>query len=355
MKTLPFPRSVTLGLLVVGVGAAVAQDTFQFAGFSFDQRNTPDRAALLGEGVVLGGAAFSAGLPTTTTGIILGFPETSAGFDGTRSLAVLTQFSSSGPRAVNLPAGNNGTSTRQGIEIWWSGQRGLPNGPGPDVVIFESASSIASVEGIMIRAHAIAAGLGGGALWTPWYYFAPAGFHITLGTEGAFADAFDFTKLGLPANAIVDRIQMSNLTAADRIEGPGILLGSGIRVGQGRVVFDGSSDVLPDAGAFDSDRLFDSSTYDPDPLYAAALHDVIPIAPAFSSIAHAPGRVSLSIDAGPGTWLLESTDSLAPASWELVESFTVKVEGLSLLDDIGQNGRQAPGVTGARWYRIRAP
>src|SRR2546421_9599030 len=101
-------------LLLAGIIAApapsFATDIFSFAGYTFNQTFTPDRASLLGTNAVLGGATFSAGLPTTaTTGI--NFPQ-SAGFNYALSLGNLTGLATAAAvHAVNLPNGNNGTST----------------------------------------------------------------------------------------------------------------------------------------------------------------------------------------------------------------------------------------------------
>src|SRR6185503_2464670 len=65
------PSSMVLVFVLMVSGVVVpAQNVFQFAGYTFDQRNTPNQAALLGNSQTLGDAQFSSGLPTTTTGII---------------------------------------------------------------------------------------------------------------------------------------------------------------------------------------------------------------------------------------------------------------------------------------------
>ncbi|MBI1839957.1 MAG: hypothetical protein HYR88_03780 [Verrucomicrobia bacterium] len=332
-----------------------AQQTFTFAGYAFDQRNTPDQGVLLGNGALLGEAQFSAGLPRTTTGTILGFPEASAGFNGALGLANIVGLGGSGPKAVNLPDGNNGTAMRQGIEVWWSNQRGLPNLPGNDFVVFESASSKASVEGVMARAHSIARSLGQPARWTDWHYFPPAGFHLTMGVEGAFADVFDLSLMGLSEDAIVDHIQIANLTQADRIAGPGETIRPGVTVAFGRVVFDGSSDAIPDAGPFDPDRVFDSTTYDPDPLYLAAFHDTVSLPPVFKSISAGPEGIALEVETAPGNWIIESTDAIDPTNWQLVEAFSSAAGGVTKRVDHGQNGRPAPAEVGSRFYRVSSP
>jgi len=348
------PSSVTLVFLLMASGVAVpAQNVFQFAGYTFDQRNTPNQAALLGNSQMLGNAQFSPGLPTTTTGIILGFPQSSAGFNGALTLGALTGLGSSGT-AVNIPTGNNGTVTRQGIEVGWSGYRGLANLIGDDFVIYEASSSTQAVEGFIVRVRIAPTAFGQSGTWTAWYYFPPDSFQTTAGAEGAFADAFDFSDFGVASGQMIDRIQMANLVQADRMVGTGTNIGGNVFVGTGRVVFDGSTSVQPDAGSFDTNRLFDATTWDPDPLYVAALHDVAPLPTVFTSVSRQSNYIALEVATPPGAWRIESTDSLTPTNWQFMQNFTNQAGGLSSLLDSGQNGRPLPQDTASRYYRLKS-
>jgi hypothetical protein len=163
-----------------------AGDVFQFAGYTFDQRNTPNQAVLLGDNQTLAGAHFSPGFPSTTTDVITGFPQDSTGYSNALALGQQTGMST-GNRAVNLPAGNIGFSARHGIEVCWSGHRGLTNLAGADFVIYESAQNILTVEGFIVRVRVAPTAFGQPPAWTPWYCFPPANFQITSGQEGAFA------------------------------------------------------------------------------------------------------------------------------------------------------------------------
>lgn len=328
-------------------------DVFQFAGYTFDQRNTPDQAALLGNNETLDRAHFSPGVPNSTTDVVTGFPQSSTGYSNALALGQLTGIST-GNRAVNLPAGNIGFSARHGIEVGWSGHRGLTNLTGNEFVIYESAQTILTVEGFIVRVRVVPTVLGQSYAWTPWYYFPPANFQITSGQEGVFAFAYDLSNFGLTNSQVIDRIQLGNLMSSDRIAGPGTNIGGNVFVGSGRVVFDGSTNVRPDAGAFDTDRLYDILTLDPDPLYVAALRDVGPLPPLITAISSQPGGIALGVKTIPGVWRIESTDSLLPTNWELMQIFTNAPGGLLPLFDSGQNGRALPQNTSNRFYRLKS-
>ncbi len=346
------PDLVITAVILTAALSTSAQDVFRFAGQTFDQRNTPNQAALLGNSATLGDARFSPGVATTTTpGMIPNFPENGTGYNGALGLGQLTGLGA-GSRAVNLPSGNDGVRTRQGIEVWWTGFRGLPNLEGADLVIFEAGSSIAAVEGVMIRVHVARTSIFEPEEWTPWYYNPPTSFGLTLGAEGVFANVFDLSDLGVRAGGVIDRIQMGNLIQADRIAGPGERVGNAL-VGSGRVVFDGTSDVLPDAGSLDPDRLFDPTTFDPDPLYAAALHGVVALGPLFIGIQPQSNGVALDLEVSAGDWRIESADALPPdADWQLMETFTTPSAGVVHLLDVGQNTRPPPATVPTRYYRV---
>lgn len=276
MKTTTFLRAVA-ALAFVTTISTHAQDVFTWAGYTFDQRNTPDQANLLGGGVNLGGANFSSGFPTQN-----GMPYPQFGgpsLDPTLSLARLTGLGSSGTQAVSLPNGNDGNFTRHGIEVTWSGGRTLSNLLGADFVVYESASTIAGTEGVMARA-------GSGGTWTSWYYFAPDGFQLTDSPEGTHSYGFDLSDMGVSLNSTIDFIQIANLTSTDRISGTSEPAAGGTNVGSGLVLF-GTGSVHPDAGdGFDANRIFSTTQFDADPLYLAALHDLyIPPVPEPSSMA----------------------------------------------------------------------
>jgi hypothetical protein len=285
---------------LLGVQAA---DTFTFAGYTFNQLYTPDRGALLGTNMLLGGAQFSAGLPASVTSPI-NFPGGS-GFNSALCLGPLTGLSTNSIRAVNLPLGNDGSSTRHGIEVYWSNGRVLRNESGVDLVIYESGSTSSAVEGVMARVRYNATN------WSDWFYYAPDQFQITTGLEGLFSYSFEFTEMGIPSNAPVDRIQLANLTLTDRILTlTPQNLGNGLFVGEGKVVFDGSTNIKPDPGAFSSTNVFTSTTVDPDPLYVASLHEACELVSPALTVAASNSVITLSWP-GPSCYSIQATTNLA--------------------------------------------
>ena len=66
-------------------------------------------------------------------------------------------------------------------------------------------------------------------------------------------------------------------------------------------------------------------------------------------------RVALDLDVPPNTiWQLESTDTLFPPSWQLVDTVTSGSTGSSVFQDTGQSGRVPPNQATTRFYRLRA-
>lgn len=316
-------KFVAAAFLLGGLTAS-ATDIFTFAGYTFDQGNTPDRATLLGNNVLLGGATFSSGFPTTATGPV-DFPQGGTGFNDALTLGRLVGFSTVGVRGINLPNGNNGSSTRHGIEVFWSANLGAVNLPGPDFVIYETGSTSNTVEGVMARVRTNPST----DTWTDWFYFTPDNHQVLTAPEVAFSFGFDLSDMGVPGNAVIDRIQMANLTASDRIDTTNsVQISPGIFVGQGRVVFNtNASNVLPDAGSFDSDRRFDSATYDPDPLYVAVLHTTCEAVPPQLSLDRLGTNIVVSWPA-PTCYTLQSLIQIGPINnWTNVPDTAVLANG----------------------------
>ncbi|MCO6454870.1 MAG: hypothetical protein J5I93_06190, partial [Pirellulaceae bacterium] len=246
---------------------------FSFAGFNFDQTDTPDQAAMLPAGLLPGGQGVV--IDSGHDGPVgpVAFPLNPAGFDELLSVGRLLGLAASGTRAVNLPTGNNGTLVRAGIEFSWSGGRSLTNLPGDDLVVYSSSSSPTGPDGFMVQVHQA----GGG--WSPWVYDMVDARQNYVGApaEGAFATALDLSDFGLADGVQIDGFRMANLKASDRIQGPGVETspGSGALVGTGIVIPDdggATSNVFPDPGPLASFDFFGNSTLDPDPLYIGVLH-----------------------------------------------------------------------------------
>lgn len=261
-------------ILVAGslIGASFATQpanatSFTWAGYSFIQESTPDVLALLGNSAILGGATFSlnnANRITRSVGFqaepggnanagftgLPGFlPELSLGRQGFAQQG-LTQSDGSSclfACAINLPRGDNGLSTRHGLDVSWSGGRTLTNGTGNDFVIYESGSNESSPEGFMVRVHLVGDG------YSDWLFKANAGYQVYTNApataEGAFATVFDLSDFGLAADVAIDGIQIANLIANDTVGAGGLVLFDGSGVAHG----------------------FASGALDPDPLYVGVL------------------------------------------------------------------------------------
>ena len=260
---------------------------FSFANYSWEQDNTPDTLILLGNGVTLGGATFSLTLPNrisrsvgfialsgnATAGFIgaPGFdPSTSLGMQATAQYGLtqsdgsLSLFSA----AVNLPNGDNGSSSRNGLSMSWSNGLSLINELGNDFVLYESGSNSTSSEGQMVRVHQT------GSAYSPWFYRAVDAFSVYTNTpstvEGAFATAFDLSALGIPSGALIDEIQVANLQSSDRI------LDFATYALSGEVVFGNPTglNAKPSVGqlpGMNPQSTFATTALDPDPLYVGII------------------------------------------------------------------------------------
>ena len=262
-------------LIVDQTDAVATSPTFNFAGFSFLQTATPDHVEAL-NGVLDGGLGVVVTSQPGSLLAITGFPDSSTGFDPSLSIGrLLVSAVTTETRGVNLPSTNIGTVVRSGIVVSWTGGQTLSEQAGDDFVIYESSSSTDGPDAAMVQVHIA----GPGGSWTKWRYEtadsrAPYG---GVGTAGAFATAFDLADFGLTAGQSIDQIRYVNMTAADRMEGPGYerVTGDGVLVASGFVIPDdngATSNVLPDPGSFASFAYFGNSTFDPDPLYFGALH-----------------------------------------------------------------------------------
>lgn len=262
----PLALSFALACALVA-GTAVAEPTvYSFGGIRFRQENTPVAATLVGDSANLGGIAFTGGLPDTTTQAV-GFPSNrSAGFNDSLTLGRQTVATSgAGPRAVNLPKGNDGASARHGVSVTWGMGKGMPNVTGGDIVIFESGEDAGGPDGFIVRVKSASTGQ-----YTRWYYQAAEKF-VSFGssTQGAFITTIDFSFLGIQAYDTVAEVQIANLVPTDRIDAQGLYA-------QGFIVPEGGAGYAKPEVKQGSDKTFEKKNgYDPDLLYVAGLHDVL--------------------------------------------------------------------------------
>jgi hypothetical protein len=252
--------------------AVLAADLYRFAGFTFDQRDTPDQGFKLPVGFTDHGANVNAP-PDQAVGAV--FPENPIGFNEALTVGRLVNpLITSGTLALNMPAGDVGTTVRAGVELSWSNDRKLVNTDGNDFVIYEAASNPAGPDAGMVQVYIDGVG------WSKWRYEAPDSFQAYAGsTEGALATAYDLSDFGVEIGQAITGIRYVNMMASDRMEGPGVekTSGSGILVAEGFVIpEDGgaTSNVFADPGAMASFPKYGNSTLDPDPLYFAMLHSL---------------------------------------------------------------------------------
>jgi hypothetical protein len=339
------PLSLLVGIVLLLIEPATplstarADDFFSFGGFTFDQRNTPDQAARLGNSMNLGGAVFSAGYASEVTLNSVNFPQSGTGFNTNLSLAQLVGLKN-GLYAVNLPNGNNGTTNRHGLEVWWSNNRSIENLAGPDFVIYESASAIGSPEGVMVRVRTNRVSDG----WTDWFYFASTNFQTTTGAQGLNSYAFDASIMGAANGAIIDRIQLANLMQADRIAATGTNVGGNL-IGQGKVIFDSSTTVQPDAGNYDSNRIFDTDQFDPDPLYVASLQTAFETAP--QVIVSRTGASMTITWPAPTAYGLQTTSEIGGTNWISSSTAIVVTNGFNVATVTATNA--------VRFFRLIKP
>lgn len=326
-SNLRFLLGAAILLAAVHVQPLFAADTFSFAGVTFDQRFAPNKVTLLGNSTNLGGAVFSVGVATEVGDQSLLFPQPpTVGFNSAASLGSLA-FGNAGVRTVSLPSGNQGVSTRHGLDVGWTNSVGIQNLAGIDFAIYESGSTSNGVEGVMVRVRYER----NPETWTPWYYFSPANYQLYTNTkpEVAFVYAYDLTALGVPADKLVDKIQMANLINNDRIETTVTNTYGANVVGQGLVGFGQSAtnNIRPDAGNFNlNNHVFNSSSdLDPDPFYVGIINPMCEtVVPTLKVTALGGGNVSVTWP-WPTCYLLESATVLLETNtvWTLETNVTI--------------------------------
>ncbi len=238
--------------------------TFTFAGYSFDDTASPDKASFLAANTTFSGAVVS-DTPTSATFAAVNFPDAPApGFNPNLALGTAF-FGGAGPRALNLPSGNDGTTKRSGVLLEYTGQRAIQNGPGSDLLVFESGGKtalVANPQAFMVQAFVVDT-----ASYTRWYY-TPAtkfGYYGGSATTGAYATEFDFSDLGVPAGAIVSQVRLVNMTEQDRMD-------SATGVGFVRPEDMGATSLFfPTPGTQSTRVTYDATGYDPDPLFVTSL------------------------------------------------------------------------------------
>ena len=288
------------------------QQNYSFAGFTFDQLSTPNVLTLIPAGTLEGGAVIT-GVPTTGTSGITGFPSSTVGFDSSLCLGRLA-LGGTGARALNLPAGNNGSTARSGVELSWNNGLSLTNLTGNDFVIYESGST-GVPEAFMVQVHDADANT-----WSIWVYH-PASASAAVTGGVLFATPFNLDDFGLAANARIDRIRLVNMTDEDRMVSS---------TGDGQVIpEDGgaTSSFTANPGTLAEFETYGVSTLDPDPLYVGILHPMSPGQPAFDANSALGATVNVNTD---GSYTYDPRNVLSlrqlPAGSSVQDTFNYTVQ-----------------------------
>lgn len=239
---------------------------FTFGGTSFDTDNFPSQFTIIPNGTY-DGAQITAP-PVTPIQAGVGFPDQVAIFPSNFSIGN-NMFPGNGAppignaKAVNLPAGNDGSTQRSGFTAEYQNGRAVGNAAGDDIIIYESSSNSTQVEAMMVRAYNVNTGN-----WSPWIYQQPDSFALYNGdpTQGAFTYKYDLSKFGFAAGDYATKFQVVNMTTQDRMA----------TSADGGVVIAGdngaTSNIFPAPGPLAGGSTgFNGGTLDPDPLYMGAL------------------------------------------------------------------------------------
>jgi len=168
-----------------------------------------------------------------------------------------------------------------------------------------------------------------------------------MGANGTHSYGFDATSMGVADGASFDRIQIANLMQADRISGTSTNVGGNL-LGEGKVVFDGSTTVLPDAGLYDPNRTFQTNQFDPDPLYLASLRVPCEVIAPVLSVSEVGGQVVLMWPA-PSCMVVETTANLVNTNtlWSPVNNPVSQLNGSNLVT--------INPISSARFFRLAKP
>ena len=189
------------------VGAA----TIDVFGVAFDPANGTTQASIVSGGYFTpnGLSLFSGGsddwVPPATMGQSLGtffrVPTFQLGYD------IINPFGDVGS-SVTLgsdPAISGLDHTFDISSTRWADGIGLRNEDGNDLAIFEKGTSEANA----IRVHDNATGE-----WSPWFYQI---FNQTNAVQFTTPTEYDLTDLGVAAGAVIDAVEIRNLTPADTV------------------------------------------------------------------------------------------------------------------------------------------
>lgn len=260
----------------------LTSQTFTFDGITFDQAFTPNSYKSLAAGTY--SDAIVTVVPSNTANSLPGFPDTTTTFFA--SLSIGRQFedsaSASTTKALNLPAGNNGTANRSGFELGWTSGVMLTNLTGDDLVVFE-AGSAGSPEAYMVQVHNAV-----DDVWSAWVYIAPQSFANYNGqSDVLYSTKFNLDAFGIPANGRVDAIRIANITDEDRMAD---LSGEGVVLPEDAGMTSTTLPKAPGGGTYAGGSL------DPDIVYVGGLHTLGATIPAYAVTSDLGATVTVNSD-----------------------------------------------------------
>lgn len=260
----------------------LTSQTFTFDGITFDQAFTPNSYKSLAVGTYSN--AVVTAVPSSTASSLGGFPDSTTGFFA--SLSIGRQFedssSASTTKALNLPAGNNGTANRSGVELGWTSGVMLTNLTGDDFVVFE-AGSVGSPEAYMVQVHDAL-----DDVWSPWVYITPQSVANYNGlSEVLFSTKFNLDSFGIAANGRVDAIRIANITDEDRMVD---ISGEGVVIPEDNDATSTTLPMAPGGGTYTGGSL------DPDIVYVGGLHQLGATVPAYPTTTELGATVTIGSD-----------------------------------------------------------
>jgi len=286
--------------------------TYTFDGITFDQALTPNFYQPLGVGSFSN--AIVTALPSTVASGVVGFPDSGTGFYFSDSIGRLAEdsTSTSSTKALNLPAGNDGSVNRSGFESSWASGVMLTNAVGDDFVIFEAGSTNVA-EAYMVQVHDAA-----GDVWSPWIYITPQSFKLYAGnpTEGLHETKFNLDSFGIPSNGYIDRLRVVNMTTKDRLVDSS---GVGIVIPEDNGATSNTKPKKPVNDTTSSGADYPATSFDPDIVYIGSLHTLGATVPAYTAVSTLGATVTLNSD---GSFTYDSSTSDAIQSLHYGESTT---------------------------------
>ena len=227
--------------------------TFDLVAFTWDQadaiRSASVSSGMLEDRPIVLSPALPAGIDTSrAVGNLLGYDMP--------MVTVFVPFPETGGDLTIEP-----NATRVEIELGWGGFE-VPNGPGDDVIVYETGEPITEPEAFAVAFRNARTGV-----WSAFRYEQPDGFDS--GAE-LFVTAFDLGDFG---PAVADAMRVANVFNAEAASGEDRVTGAsgeGVVIRAGEPGWDTASPLLTPAGA-----PYATPQLDTDLIYVVSLHPTV--------------------------------------------------------------------------------